>query len=132
MSITSTVLTIRILEELGMIKDKSTVLILGISIVEDIIAITTLGIFLSVATNGDQISNLQVSISIGIVAAFIGSILLLGSKYVPKIIDKIAVLCNLLCSIHNTGYPCLFEHLSLHVVELIIYKFQQNHWVITR
>jgi CPA2 family monovalent cation:H+ antiporter-2 len=65
MSITSTVLTIRILEELGMIKDKSTVLILGISIVEDIIAITTLGIFLSVATNGDQISNLQVSISIG-------------------------------------------------------------------
>ena len=49
MSITSTVVTVRILEELGMIKDKSTVLILGITIVEDIIAITTLGIFQSVA-----------------------------------------------------------------------------------
>ena len=48
MSITSTVVTVRILEELGMIKDKSTVLILGITIVEDIIAITTLGIFQSV------------------------------------------------------------------------------------
>jgi CPA2 family monovalent cation:H+ antiporter-2 len=90
MSITSTVVTIRILEELDMIKDKSTVLLLGISIVEDIIAITALGIFQSVATNGGQVSILQVSISIGIVAAFIGSILVLGSRYVPKIIDKIA------------------------------------------
>src|SRR5437764_9958826 len=90
MSITSTVVTIRILEELDMIKDKSTVLLLGISIIEDIIAITALGIFQSVATNGGQVSILQVSISIGIVAAFIGSILVLGSRYVPKIIDKIA------------------------------------------
>jgi CPA2 family monovalent cation:H+ antiporter-2 len=89
MSITSTVVTVRILEELGMIKDKSTVLILGITIVEDIIAITTLGVFQSVAANSGQVSVLQVSISIGIVAAFIGSILLLGSRYVPKIIDKI-------------------------------------------
>jgi CPA2 family monovalent cation:H+ antiporter-2 len=89
MSITSTVVTVRILEELGMIKDKSTVLILGITIVEDIIAITSLGVFQSVAANSGQVSVLQVSISIGIVAAFIGSILLLGSRYVPKIIDKI-------------------------------------------
>src|SRR5215469_9577387 len=49
MSITSTVVTIRVLEGIGMIKDKSTVLILGICIVEDITAITTLGIFQSVA-----------------------------------------------------------------------------------
>jgi CPA2 family monovalent cation:H+ antiporter-2 len=90
MSITSTVVTIRILEELDMIKDKSTVLILGISIVEDIIAITALGIFQSVATNGGHVSIPQVAISIGIVAAFIGSILVLGSRYVPRILDKIA------------------------------------------
>src|SRR5947209_17963396 len=51
MSITSTVVTVRVLEELGMIKDKSTVLVLGICIVEDIMAITTLGIFQSLATN---------------------------------------------------------------------------------
>ena len=89
MSITSTVVTVRVLEELGMIKDKSTVLVLGICIVEDIMAITTLGIFQSLATNAGQVSILQVSISIGIVSAFIGGILLLGSRYVPKIIDKI-------------------------------------------
>jgi CPA2 family monovalent cation:H+ antiporter-2 len=90
MSITSTVVTIRILEELDLIKDKSTVLILGISIIEDIIAITALGIFQSIATNGGQVSIPHVSISIGIVAVFIGSILAVGSRYVPAILDKIA------------------------------------------
>lgn len=90
MSITSTVVTIRILEELDLIKDKSTVLLLGISIVEDVMAITALAIFQSVATNGGQVSIPQVAISIGIVAAFIGSILVLGSKYVPRILDRIA------------------------------------------
>jgi CPA2 family monovalent cation:H+ antiporter-2 len=90
MSITSTVVTIRILEELDLIKDKSTVLILGISIIEDIIAITALGIFQSIATNGGQVSIPHVSISIGIVAVFIGSILAVGSRYVPAILDRIA------------------------------------------
>src|SRR5689334_3007176 len=89
MSVTSTVITIRVLEEIGMIKDKSTVLILGISIVEDIIAITTLGIFQSVAANEGNVSILQVSISLGIVIAFIGSTLFLGSRYIPTIIDRI-------------------------------------------
>lgn len=89
MSVTSTVITIRVLEEIGMIKDKSTVLILGISIVEDIIAITTLGIFQSVATNEGNVSILQASNSLGIVIAFIGSALFLGSRYVPTIIDRI-------------------------------------------
>jgi CPA2 family monovalent cation:H+ antiporter-2 len=90
MSVTSTVITIRVLEEIGMIKDKSTVLILGISIIEDVIAITLLGIFQSVAAHEGSISILQVSISLGIVIAFIGSILFLGSRYIPKIIDRIS------------------------------------------
>ncbi len=89
MSVTSTVITIRVLEEIGLIKDKSTVLILGISIVEDIIAITTLGIFQSVAANDGNVSILQVSISLGIVIAFIGCTLFLGSRYIPGIIDRI-------------------------------------------
>src|SRR6187200_127161 len=91
MSITSTVVTVRVLEELGMIKDESTILLLGISIVEDIIAITTLGVFQSIAINGSGgISIIHISISIGIVAAFIGSILILGSRFIPNIIDKIS------------------------------------------
>jgi monovalent cation:H+ antiporter-2, CPA2 family len=91
MSITSTVVTVRVLEELGMIKDESTILLLGISVVEDIIAITTLGVFQSIAINGSGgISIIHISISIGIVAAFIGSILILGSRFIPNIIDKIS------------------------------------------
>ena len=51
MSVTSTVVTVRILEELKLIQDKSSILLLGISIIEDIIAITALGIFQSIAAD---------------------------------------------------------------------------------
>ena len=89
MSVTSTVVTVRILEELKMIQDKSSILLLGISIIEDIIAITALGIFQSIAADAGQVSILQISISIGIVAAFVGSLLIFGSKFIPNIIDKV-------------------------------------------
>jgi monovalent cation:H+ antiporter-2, CPA2 family len=99
LSITSTVVTIRVLEDLGLIKDTSSTLILGISIIEDIIAISTLGVIQSVAvivTGMEYTGNipnqeilLQLLYSIGIVAAFIGSILILGSRYIPNLVDKI-------------------------------------------
>ena len=99
MSITSTVVTIRVLEDLGLIKDTSSTLILGISIIEDIIAISILGVVQSVAvfvTGMEHTGNilnqellLQLLYSIGIVAAFIGSILILGSRYIPNLVDKI-------------------------------------------
>lgn len=91
MSITSTVVTVRVLEELGLIQDKSSLLLLGISIVEDILAISILGVLQSVAADGgsDNFSIVSIAISIGIVGAFIGSILVIGSKYMPPIIDRV-------------------------------------------
>jgi monovalent cation:H+ antiporter-2, CPA2 family len=91
MSITSTVVTVRVLEELGLIQDKSSLLILGISIVEDILAISILAILQSVAAagGGDNFSIVNIAISIGVVGAFIGSILIIGSKYMPPIIDRV-------------------------------------------
>jgi CPA2 family monovalent cation:H+ antiporter-2 len=97
MSITSTVITVRILEELGMLKDKSSTLLLGISIVEDTIAISALAVIQSISVSmvstGNEVTNLdtisQLLISIGVVAAFIGGILILGSRYLPKVVDKI-------------------------------------------
>jgi monovalent cation:H+ antiporter-2, CPA2 family len=104
MSITSTVITVRILEELSMLKDESSTMLLGISVVEDIIAISALAAIQSIAADsitatsgggvGDaaasgQASLLQLFISIAIVAAFIGGILIIGSKYIPNLIDKI-------------------------------------------
>ncbi|MDQ3562194.1 MAG: cation:proton antiporter [Thermoproteota archaeon] len=90
MSITSTVVTVRVLEELGLIQDKSSLLLLGISIVEDILAISILAILQSVAAaGGDNFSIVNIAISIGLVGAFIGSILVIGSKYMPPIIDRV-------------------------------------------
>jgi CPA2 family monovalent cation:H+ antiporter-2 len=99
MSITSTVVTVRVLEDLGLINDTSSTLILGISIIEDIIALSLLGVIQSVAVifagmeSTRNITNqaliLQLLFSIGIVAAFIGSILILGSRYIPNLVDKI-------------------------------------------
>ncbi|HEX2170539.1 MAG TPA: cation:proton antiporter [Nitrososphaera sp.] len=92
LSITSTVVTVRVLEELGLIHDKSSLLILGISIVEDILAISILAILQSVAAadaSGNGFSIVSITISICVVGAFIGSILVIGSKYMPSIIDKV-------------------------------------------
>ena len=90
MSITSTVVTVRVLEELGLIQDKSSLLLLGISIVEDILAISILAILQSVAAaGGDSFSIINIALSIGLVGAFIGSILVIGSKYMPPIIDRV-------------------------------------------
>jgi CPA2 family monovalent cation:H+ antiporter-2 len=98
MSITSTVVTVRILEELGMLQDTSSTLLLGISIVEDTIAISALAVIQSIAADtlitGNNVTNLgtilQPLISIGVVTAFIGGILILGSRYLPNVVDKIA------------------------------------------
>lgn len=90
MSITSTVVTIKVLEEMGKIKERSSILILGVLIVEDIIAITALAILQSIAVASDKdISILPISISIAIAVVFIGSILILGSRFLPTIIDRI-------------------------------------------
>jgi monovalent cation:H+ antiporter-2, CPA2 family len=89
LSITSTVITIRILEDVGLIRDKSSTLILGMLIVEDIIAISALGILQSfVATDGNM-SIMNIAIVLGIVGGFIGSVIVVGSKFIPRIIDRV-------------------------------------------
>jgi CPA2 family monovalent cation:H+ antiporter-2 len=87
MSVTSTVITIRILEDVGLIRDKSSTLILGMLIVEDIIVISALGVMQSVITVG-TVSYFDILISLAIVASFIGGIIIIGSKFVPRIIDR--------------------------------------------
>ncbi len=88
LSITSTVVTVKVLEELGLVKEKSSLLILSISIIEDILAISVLAVLQSIIAQSEQFSILGVAISIGVVAGFIGSILVIGSKFMPKIIDR--------------------------------------------
>jgi CPA2 family monovalent cation:H+ antiporter-2 len=88
LSITSTVITIRILEDVGLIRDKSSTLILGMLIVEDIIAISALGVMQSFVSSGGSLSILNIGITLGIVGGFIGGIIIVGSKFVPQLIDR--------------------------------------------
>jgi CPA2 family monovalent cation:H+ antiporter-2 len=123
MSITSTVVTIRILEELNMVGNKSTTLLLGISIVEDIIAIAALGIIESIA--GQSVSGLEegvglpvlpITVSVIIVTAFIGLVIVLGSRFVPRILDRAAQLNDytlLLISILGLAFGLSFAASSL-------------------
>ena len=87
-SVTSTVIVMRVLEELGMIKDKAAVLLLGVAVIEDIIIVSILAVLQSVAATG-SLSLQEVSISVGLVLAFIGGVLFIGSKTVPKFVDLI-------------------------------------------
>ena len=87
-SVTSTVIVMRVLEELGMIKDKAAVLLLGVAVIEDIIIVSILAVLQSVASTG-SLSIQEVGISVGLVLAFIGGALFIGSKTVPKFVDLI-------------------------------------------
>jgi len=51
-SVTSTVIVMRILEELDVIKEEASTIILGVAVIEDIIIISMLGILQSVASTG--------------------------------------------------------------------------------
>jgi monovalent cation:H+ antiporter-2, CPA2 family len=87
-SVTSTVIVMRVLEELGMIKEESSVLILSVAIIEDIIVISMLAILQSVGSTGG-VSFGGVGISVGITLAFFAGVLIIGSKTVPKMIDHV-------------------------------------------
>jgi monovalent cation:H+ antiporter-2, CPA2 family len=88
-SVTSTVIVMRVLEELGMIKDESSVLILGVAIIEDIIIISMLAILQSVGSIGG-LSFADVGISVAITLAFIAGVLGVGSKIVPRLVDYVS------------------------------------------
>ena len=89
-SVTSTVIVMRILEELNMIQDEATTLILGVAVIEDIIIISMLAILQSVASSPlEDVSIFEIATSIGLVLAFIGGVLFLGSKVVPRFINYV-------------------------------------------
>jgi CPA2 family monovalent cation:H+ antiporter-2 len=87
-SVTSTVIVMRILEELSMIKEEASVIILGVAVIEDIIIISMLAILQSVSSSG-QVSGIELVTSVGTVLAFIGGALFIGSKAVPRFVNLI-------------------------------------------
>jgi CPA2 family monovalent cation:H+ antiporter-2 len=79
----------KVLEELDIIKEEASYIVLGVAIMEDIIIISMLAVLQSVSTSSGELSIIDILISISITLAFIFGVLLLGSKTIPKIINFI-------------------------------------------
>ncbi len=89
LSISSTAVIIKILEDMGKIKKESTVLILGILIVEDVIAVILIASLQSVALVG-AVSYENVIIVSAIAAALIVGTLTIGARTIPRLVDIVA------------------------------------------
>jgi len=89
-SVTSTVIVMRILEELDIVKEEASTLILGVAVIEDIIIISMLAILQSVtSTAGGQLSISELATSIGTVLAFIAGVIIIGSRTIPKFVNYV-------------------------------------------
>ena len=93
-SVTSTVIVMRILEELDLIKHEASSIILGVAIIEDIIVISMLAILQSVGSTGHVSSSSSLlfpnrAVSVGTVLALHCRVLILGSKTIPRFVNYI-------------------------------------------
>src|SRR5215216_6169486 len=87
-SVTSSVLVMRVLEELNVIREEASLLILGVCVIEDIIIISMLAILQSLGSTGN-LSISEIGISVGSVLAFIAAMIIVGSKIVPRVVNFI-------------------------------------------
>jgi len=88
-SVTSTVVLSRVLQELGITKTNVSTLLLGITVIEDIIIVSTLAVLQSVASTG-TLTIVEIAISVVLVLAFIAGALFVGSKTIPKFVDLVS------------------------------------------
>jgi monovalent cation:H+ antiporter-2, CPA2 family len=88
-SVTSTVVLSRVLQEFGIAKTDVSTLLLGVTVIEDIIIVSTLAVLQSVASSG-TLAIEEIAISVGLVLAFIGGALFIGSKTIPKFVDFVS------------------------------------------
>jgi CPA2 family monovalent cation:H+ antiporter-2 len=88
-SVTSTVVLSRVLQEFGIAKTDVSTLLLGVTVIEDIIIVSTLAVLQSVASSG-TLAIEEIAISTGLVLAFIGGALFIGSKTIPKFVDFVS------------------------------------------
>lgn len=89
LSISSTAILIKIFEDTGVIKRESSILVLGILIVEDVIAVILLASLESIALV-DAVSIESVAVVSAVAAALIIGTFTIGTKIVPKLIDRVA------------------------------------------
>ena len=89
MAISSTTITVKALEELGLKKEKFANLIYGILIVEDILAISLIVMLTGIATTG-QLEAVDAAITIGELILFMTISLAVGILLVPRLLNLVA------------------------------------------
>jgi CPA2 family monovalent cation:H+ antiporter-2 len=109
-SVTSTVVLSRVLQEFGIAKTDVSYLLLGVTVIEDIIIVSTLAVLQSVASTGTPAIE-DIVISVGLVLAFIAGALFIGSKTIPRFVDfvsKISQIDVLLVAILGVAFGLSF------------------------
>lgn len=89
LSISSTAILVKILEDTGRIRKESSILVLGMLIVEDIIAVILIATLESVALAGSVSYTSILTIAL-VAAGLIGGTLTVGTKIIPRLIDRVA------------------------------------------
>jgi len=89
MSVSSTVILMKILEELKILREESSYLTLGVLIIEDILILSVFAILQSTSVSG-TFSLTEIILPIGLTVAFIAAVLIVGSKIIPKLVDFVA------------------------------------------
>lgn len=87
-SVTSTVIVMRVLEEMNMVNEEAADLIVGVAVIEDIIIISMLAVLQSIAST-ESLSFTEIGISIGFIAAFIIGAIVVGTRTIPRYVNII-------------------------------------------
>ena len=119
LSISSTAIIIKVLEEAGKIKKESSILILGVLIVEDVIAVILIASLESIGLVG-TVSIENVVLVAVVAAGLIVGTFTIGRRVIPPLIDKVASAENreiLLLSVLGVcfGYALLANVVGLSV-----------------
>ena len=119
LSISSTAIIVKLLEDMGKIKKGSSILILGILIVEDIIAVILISTLQSIALVG-TVSVESIVVIVLVAAGLIIGTFTLGTRVIPPLIDRVAAAENreiLLLSVLGLcfGYALLANIVGLSV-----------------
>ena len=93
LSISSTAIIVKILEEMGKIKKESSILVLGILIVEDVIAVILISTLQSVALVG-TVSIESIVVVVLVAIGLIVGTFTIGTRIVPGLIDRVAAAEN--------------------------------------
>lgn len=89
LSISSTTIIIKALEEIGKTRERFAQLIFGILIVEDILAILMIAMLSAFATTG-ELGIGEVAVTVGRLSAFLGVLLVAGLILVPRLLNYVA------------------------------------------